>query len=79
MSTPDRSLCRLPLPCCQGALTEAEDAARGARAREDAARAQGCEFAERARRAETLGEEAEAELSQVGGMQGQAWHGATSP
>lgn len=43
----------------------AEGAAAASRQREEAARAQGREFAERARRAETLCEEAEAELAQV--------------
>ena len=46
-------------------LANAEQAAKAAQAREEAARAQGREFAERARRAETLCEEAEAELAQV--------------
>jgi hypothetical protein len=49
----------------QGLLAAAEDAARASRQREDAARAQGREFADRARRAETLCEEAESELAQV--------------
>lgn len=46
-------------------LAAAEDAAKAAGGREDAARAQGREYAERARRAETLCEEADAELAQV--------------
>lgn len=49
-----------------GLLAAAEDAAKAARGREEAARAQGREYAERARRAETLCEEADAELAQVG-------------
>jgi hypothetical protein len=62
-----------PRPPSQGLLVEADEAARASRQREDAARAQGREFADRARRAETLCEEAEAELVQVG--RGGTWRG----
>jgi hypothetical protein len=62
---PSLSACRSSAHLSQGVLASAEDAARAARQREDAARAQGREYADRARRAETLCEEAEAELAQV--------------
>lgn len=48
-----------------GLLAAAEAAAAAAKSREDAARAAGREYAERARRAETLHEETEAEVAEV--------------
>lgn len=49
-----------------GLLAAAEAAAAASKGREDAARATGREYAERARRAETLLEESEAEVAEVG-------------
>lgn len=51
-----------------GLLAAAEAATAAAKGREESARAQGREYAERARRAETLVEEAEAELAEVRGQ-----------
>eukprot|EP00878_Enallax_costatus_P033977 GHUV01037573.1.p1 GENE.GHUV01037573.1~~GHUV01037573.1.p1 ORF type:complete len:180 (+),score=78.49 GHUV01037573.1:608-1147(+) len=48
-----------------GLLAAAEAATAAAKGREESARAQGREYAERARRAETLAEEADAELAEV--------------
>jgi conjugal transfer/entry exclusion protein len=48
-----------------GLLAAAEAAAAAAKGREDAARAAGREYVERARRAETLLEEGDAELAEV--------------
>lgn len=48
-----------------GLLATAEATAAAAKGREDSARAHGREYAERARRAETMVEEAEAELAEV--------------
>ena len=48
-----------------GLLAAAEASTAAAKSREDAARAAGREYAERARRAETLHEETEAELAEV--------------
>ena len=50
-----------------GLLAAAEAATAAAKGREESTRAQGREYAERARRAETLAEEAEAELAEVSG------------
>lgn len=48
-----------------GLLAAAEASAAAAKNREDSARAAGREYAERARRAETLHEETDAELAEV--------------
>lgn len=48
-----------------GLLAAAEASTAAAKGREESARAHGREYAERARRAETLAEEAEAELAEV--------------
>lgn len=47
-------------------LATAEAAVQASRVREDEARAQGRQFADRARRAESQAQEYEADLSQVG-------------
>jgi chromosome segregation ATPase len=56
-----------------GLLAAAEAAAAAAKGREDSARAAGREYAERARRAETLHEEADAELAEVRGQRWRWW------